>query len=182
MVPTRGIVEGVQVWACQWSLGSACRVIGFVQLLNSFMKVVFLSIWRKHQVNTAWSNTFVKSCRNEQHFVKKNIHACESLIDSETSEWNEIDETSVNRETSDRTVRSRPAVTSRPLTDDDALITTTAAISKRRHVISFHRTASAATSVTSRPRRANHAARFTVDYGELLAPGHTRSKVEIRDL
>ena len=71
MVPTRGIVEGVQVWACQWSLGSACRVIAFVQLLNSFMKVVFPSIWRKHQVNTAWSNTFVKSCRNEQHLVKK---------------------------------------------------------------------------------------------------------------
>ena len=30
---------------CQWSLGSACRAIPFVQLRNSSLKVVFTSIW-----------------------------------------------------------------------------------------------------------------------------------------
>jgi len=46
------VLKGVQVWAvwwpgvlCQWSLGSACRAIPFVQLRNSYLKLVFPSIW-----------------------------------------------------------------------------------------------------------------------------------------
>ena len=50
--PTRGSRRGSGMrWLaasspCQWSLGSACRAICFVQLRNSFLKVVLSSVWR----------------------------------------------------------------------------------------------------------------------------------------
>jgi len=61
---------------CQWSLGSACRAIPFGQLRNSFLKVVFPSIWPTPSKYSIKQHICAKLYAKQMSNIScKNIHA-----------------------------------------------------------------------------------------------------------
>jgi len=60
---------------CQWSLGSACWAIRFVQLQNSFLKVEVLSIWHTSSKYSVKQRICAKLCAKQMSNIWcKNIH------------------------------------------------------------------------------------------------------------
>ena len=74
-LPTCDSQRGVRS-PCQWSLCSACRAIRFVQLRNSFLKVLFPSIWRTSSKYSTKQHIYAKlSAKQMSKIWWKNIHA-----------------------------------------------------------------------------------------------------------